>query len=77
MNLGTFLYNNYNQVLQIINDDAPALAETLRSLGIMEVDLENWENEEVEYFRVLGKEDQWDIHAVVYIETLQELQAAE
>ena len=77
MNLGNFFYNNYKQALGIIKDDLPTLEEALQSLGITVKDLEEWEAEEVAYFGDLGKEPEWNIHTIAYVELLQDLQDAE
>jgi hypothetical protein len=77
VNLGDMLYNNYKQALGIIEDESLALNHTLQSLGITEADLEKWEHEEAVYFSALGQEPDWNIHAVAYVELLQELRCAE
>ncbi|KAL6307956.1 hypothetical protein BKA93DRAFT_815632 [Sparassis latifolia] len=71
--LGNFLYNNYRQALDIINNDSATLTEALASLNIQCADLEKWQQEEAEYFATLGEEDEWDVHAVAYVQLLQEL----
>ncbi|KAF7966426.1 hypothetical protein HWV62_38406 [Athelia sp. TMB] len=77
LNLGTMLYNNYQQARNIIDKESIALVDTLQSLGITIAQLESWESEEVEYFKTVGKEPEWDAHAVVYVELLQELRDSE
>ncbi|KAL6298830.1 hypothetical protein BKA93DRAFT_833746 [Sparassis latifolia] len=72
LSLGNFLYNNYRQALDILNNDAQVLDEAVRSLGIGDGDLDKWQKEETEYFSVLGQEPEWDVHAVAYVELLQE-----
>jgi hypothetical protein len=52
------LWNNYRQVLDIVKHE---------SVAFTEADLERWEAEEV------GQESEWDVHAVAYVELLQEL----
>jgi len=74
-NLGTMLYNNYVQALDIITVDSIALSEAMHSLGIDEATLTKWHKEEVEYFETLGQEPEWDVHAMAYVELLQELQS--
>jgi hypothetical protein len=76
-NLGTMLLNNYRQALQIISSETVALEEAKTSLGIQDSDLVNWRAEEIQYFQTLGKEPEWDAHAVVYVELLQQMQALE
>ena len=36
-----------------------------------------WEKEELEYFDTLQDESPWDLHAVAYVEALQELRTAQ
>jgi hypothetical protein len=76
-NLGTMLLNNYCQALHIISTDTLALREAMASLNIQQGNTEQWHSEETEYFRTLGQEPEWDVHAVVYVELLQQLQEAE
>jgi len=73
LNLGTMLYNNYVQALKIIRTEGSALADTKASLGIGDGDLEKWTDEQEKYFETLGKEPEYDIHAVTYVELLQKL----
>jgi hypothetical protein len=72
-NLGLMLYNNYRQALDIISKESQALAKAMTSLDVNEKVLDQWHKEEIEYFKTLGKEPEWDIHAMAYIELLQEL----
>ena len=76
-NLGLMLYNNYRQALDIISEESPALSKAMASFGIDEKVLEQWHEEEVEYFETLGKEPEWDVHAMAYVELLQELRDLE
>ncbi|KAL6307294.1 hypothetical protein BKA93DRAFT_815978 [Sparassis latifolia] len=77
LSLGNFLYNNYRQALDILNNDAQVLDEAVCSLDIGDGDLDKWQKEETEYFSVLGQEPEWDVHAVAYVELLQEHYALE
>lgn len=72
-NLGTMLYNNYRQALQIITEESLAVEEAKRSLSIQDGDIERWHEEQLKYFATLGKEADWDLHAMAYVELLQEL----
>ncbi len=72
-NAGTFSLNNYKQALDIINNDTPAVEEAMRSQGITDADLDQWETEQTEVFSRLGEEDPHDVHAVAYVERLQQL----
>ncbi|KAG1850194.1 hypothetical protein DFJ58DRAFT_716828 [Suillus subalutaceus] len=76
-NLGTILLNNYRQALQIISLETVALEEAKTSLGVQDTDLVNWRAEEIRYFQMLGKELEWDAHAIVYVELLQQMQELE
>lgn len=77
LNLGTMIYNNYKQALDIVSTESIALDEAKQSLGIQEGDLESWRQEEIEYFAHLGKETEWDVHAMAYVELLLKLRDAE
>lgn len=76
-NLGTMLYNNYRQALKITTVERLAFEEAKHSLNIQDGDLERWREEEVAYFGTVGREDESDVHAITYVELLQELRAAE
>ena len=46
----------------------------MESLGIAGTqELDHWQAEELEYLQTLGKEDDYDVMAVAYVERLQEL----
>lgn len=77
LNLANMLYNNYRQALDIIKNDSIALADALLDLGLTVAQLEAWNSEEVQYFQTVGKEPEWDAHAVAYVELLQELRLHE
>ncbi|KAG2366644.1 hypothetical protein BDR07DRAFT_1373563, partial [Suillus spraguei] len=74
LNLGTMILNNYKQALGIINSDGLILQQAMNSLRIHPRELETWRAEEVKYFRTLGLEPEWDVHAMAYVELLQEMQ---
>ena len=76
-NLGLMLFNNYKQALSIIDDDGSAVEEAVQSLRIQTSDLETWHQEQTEFFETIGEESSWDVHAVAYVELLQELNSAE
>lgn len=75
--MGTFVLNNYRQALDIIARDGASLESTMQALQITDADLDQWEQEEHEYFTTLGKERPWDARRVVYVELLQQLRAAD
>lgn len=72
-NTGVMLYNNYVQALKILDADAIALADSMATLNITTQDLVRWQDEERKYFRNIGKENEWDVFAVAYVEALQDL----
>ena len=75
-NLGLMFYNNYKQALSIIKDDGSAVDEAMQSLKIQVSDLETWHHKQTDFFQTIGEESSWDVHAVVYVELLQELNSA-
>jgi hypothetical protein len=72
-NLGTMLFNNYCQALDIINNDGVDLVLQLNALKLTTDDLDRFVVEQVNYFQELGKETQEDLHAIAYVELLEEL----
>jgi hypothetical protein len=72
-NLGTMLYNNYAQALDIIATESPILAEAQKSLDVSDNDLKQWQAEQTAYFASLGKEPEYNVHGVAYVELLQKL----
>jgi hypothetical protein len=76
-NLGTMIYNNYVQALEILRDESVALAEAKASLQLKDGDLERWEKEQKEYFETLGQEPGYNVLAVAYVELLQKLREVE
>lgn len=76
LNLGIMLLGNYRQALAIIANNSVALNDTLTTLGITAADLNEWQDEEASFFSTLGQEPAWDVHAMAYVELLQDLRAA-
>ena len=76
VNLGSMLYNNYVQALDIITSKTPAVNESMELLELTMDDLKALEIEEQEYFESLHDESEWDVHAVAYVEALEELRSA-
>ena len=72
-NLASMRFNNYWQVLSIIQDEGTVVEEAIHELGITSIDLEMWHHEQVSFFEMIGEESPWDIHAIAYVELLQEL----
>ena len=75
-NLALMLFNNYKQALSIIDVEGSAVEETAYALGIELSDLEAWHHQQVEFFETIGEESPWDVHAVAYVELLQDLDSA-
>ena len=75
-NLASMLFNNYKQALSIIDIKGSAVNETIHALGIKLSDLEVWHHQQIEFFETLSEESPWDIHAITYIELLQDLKSA-
>ncbi len=74
-NLCPFMYNNYVQA-HIIKSKKPVVEESMGLLELTPQDLETLAKEEASYFETLRDESPWDLHAVAYVEALQELRAA-
>ena len=73
LNLATWITNNYIQALNIINENEVVLEDTLHSLGIAgTAQLDEWQREQVQFFETLGLEPEWNVHAMAYVEHLQE-----
>ncbi|KAI0685331.1 hypothetical protein BC835DRAFT_1421352 [Cytidiella melzeri] len=77
LNTGNFILNNYKQALDILEHDGGVLQEAMVSLGITSADMDRWEGEELSFFARLGDENKHDVHAIVYVELLQELRDLE
>ena len=76
-NLASMLSNNYRQAVSIIKDEGAAVEETMKASSITSSDLEAWHHEQVSFFDTVGEESRWDIHAMAYVELLQELSSTE
>ncbi|TFY56324.1 hypothetical protein EVJ58_g7712 [Rhodofomes roseus] len=68
------IYDNFRQACDIINTETPALSKAMTTLGINSEDLKQWYEEERHYFKNIGKETPWDVHAMAYVEALKQLQ---
>ncbi|KAI0083236.1 hypothetical protein BDY19DRAFT_987949 [Irpex rosettiformis] len=73
LSLGTFLLNNYKQALHIVDQQANDYKQAMTSLGITTADLDQWEVEQSNFFSRLGEEEPYNVHAIAYVERLQEL----
>jgi hypothetical protein len=72
-NIATMIYNNYTQALHIINTESPIVADAKVVLDVSDNDLQQWQSEQAAYFASLGKEPDYNVHGVAYVELLQEL----
>ncbi|KAH9850543.1 hypothetical protein C2E23DRAFT_869967 [Lenzites betulinus] len=72
-NLRVMLLNNYCQALEIIHGSTPELANALASLELTVDDLKSYRQDELKYFSQLGEELPEDLHAIAYVEMLQEI----
>lgn len=78
LQLGNMLLGNYQQVLDIINDEGTLLQETLADTNLSTTDLDQWQIEQREYFdQNLGIETDENIHRVTYVELLIEFAKAQ
>ncbi|KAJ3757668.1 hypothetical protein EV360DRAFT_45540 [Lentinula raphanica] len=71
-NLATMLHNNVKQALEIIETDGQALSADLEAKGLTVEDLEAYFKDEINHTQELGEESEADLHAVAYVELLQE-----
>ncbi|KAI6016828.1 hypothetical protein BKA83DRAFT_4059430, partial [Pisolithus microcarpus] len=77
LELSRFLYNNYKQVLCIIQTHPAELERFKRSKDLTDNDFESWHREELEYLkRCTGESDATSITAQ-YVELLEKLNFAE
>ncbi|KAH9899139.1 hypothetical protein C8Q73DRAFT_639779 [Cubamyces lactineus] len=74
-NLGAMLFNNLKQALEIVQTQEPALEDALKSLNISREDIERFYDEERKFILELRDEQDTNLHAVAYVEALQELQS--
>ncbi|KAH9829418.1 uncharacterized protein C8Q71DRAFT_799693 [Rhodofomes roseus] len=71
--LSKTIYDNFRQACHIIDTETPALSEAMTTLRINTEDLKRWYEEERHYFKNVGKETPWDVHAMAYVEALEQL----
>lgn len=71
----TFCHAKSDSVNLLLDDGTRVLEETMHSQGLTHAQLDACEKEEVEFFATLGKEPSYDVHAVAYVELLQQLRA--
>ncbi|KAI6029248.1 hypothetical protein PISMIDRAFT_118784 [Pisolithus microcarpus 441] len=77
LKLSQFLYNNYKQVLHIIQTNLAELEQFKRSKDITDNDFESWHWEELEYLKQCAGESDANLIAVQYVELLEKLKFAE
>jgi hypothetical protein len=75
--LGRFLYNNYKQALDIINDLTPAVEELKVQLNLVDADFHHWNAEELKYLESLANEVEYNPQKTAYVKALQSLKVAE
>ncbi|KAG1838896.1 hypothetical protein DFJ58DRAFT_668114, partial [Suillus subalutaceus] len=75
--LSQFMYQNYKQALNIINNLTPVVEELKTQLKITDTDFERWNIEELEYLQRLSIEQEYDPQKIAYVEALQLLSKAE
>ena len=73
MFLANFIYQNYRQVLEIIQINSPHLTELSKKLGVGEYDYENYLKNECDYLASLCSELAEEQAWVEYMEFLFEL----
>ncbi|KAG1807731.1 hypothetical protein EV424DRAFT_1543713 [Suillus variegatus] len=76
MNIGNMLYNNYRQAHGIIECETIEFEHAKLSLGITDASIKEWQKQQLVYLETLGEEAEWDVHAMTYIELLQNLRDA-
>ncbi|KAJ7599684.1 hypothetical protein C8J56DRAFT_767478 [Mycena floridula] len=72
LNAATMLYNNLIQSSKIIQENTMAVQESLSQLGLTSADLDGYILDERDFFAQLGNEPAEDLHAIAYVELLQE-----
>ncbi|KAJ3551111.1 hypothetical protein NM688_g4924 [Phlebia brevispora] len=75
-NSALMLYNNYVQALDLIKEERKQMEETMALHNCTEADLAAWAQEEVNFVEALGVESPYDVHAMTYVELIQEWQHA-
>ncbi|KAG6875477.1 hypothetical protein C0993_009033 [Termitomyces sp. T159_Od127] len=76
-NLANMLYQNYRQALKIIETNTLDIQHVLELRNIDEAALGTDIADERNFFSTLGKESDGDLHAIAYVELLQELWSVE
>ena len=74
--LGTFLYNNYSQALDILMSEPMALSHTMQELGLTSTTtFDDWLAEECAYLKALTKEPLVETLQMEYYQKLVNLRA--
>ncbi|KAG2107632.1 uncharacterized protein F5147DRAFT_745899 [Suillus discolor] len=75
--LSQFLYNNYHQVLHVINKLTPTIKELKQQLDLSDANFEQWNIKELQYLEALATEPEYDPKRLTYVKVLQSLAKAE
>ncbi|KAF8066021.1 hypothetical protein FPV67DRAFT_1499112 [Lyophyllum atratum] len=76
-NLANMLHQNYIQSLKIIETNTVDVEQVLQLKNLTEDDIRAFIDDERIFFQSLGKEPEDDLHAIAYVELLDELRAIE
>ncbi|RDB30732.1 hypothetical protein Hypma_005887 [Hypsizygus marmoreus] len=76
-NLATMLHRNYLQALKIIETNTLDIQHVLELRSLDETTIKSFIDDERQYFEGLGKEPEDDLHAIAYVELLEELRTIE
>ncbi|KAG6846989.1 hypothetical protein C0991_002543, partial [Blastosporella zonata] len=76
-NLATMLHQNYKQALRIIEENSNDVKHVLGLRHMDEEALVSLIGNEWQYFQTLGKRSKGDLHAIAYVELLEEYQTVE
>ncbi|KAI0350003.1 hypothetical protein OH77DRAFT_1576588 [Trametes cingulata] len=76
-NLSLMFFNNFEQATEILRAQVPALERALTALNLTMEDLERFHVEERDFFLNLKDEDDCNVHAITYVEALQELRSVQ
>ena len=77
LSLGKFLYDNFVQAREVINEKEALVTYSLHELQLTTQDLAQFMEDERTYVSSLQKEDDRHLHAVAYVQALEELRSVE
>jgi hypothetical protein len=75
--LGSFIFNNWRQCLQIITENIPKLDTLRQSKGWDDITYATWLREEEDHLATLVKEPEHEVFQIAYAEALIKLWKAE